>query len=320
MKYMKQANLASLDLNLMVVLDALLEHSHVGRAAAKVGLSQPAASHALRRLREIFGDPLLVRSGLRMQPTPRAEALRTPLAEALERMREILRAKEFEPSKSTREFTIMVPDQLIAVLLAPLVSRIAEVAPLVRLDVLPWRAAAQWKGASAGSFDVFIGCETAGTEGFRRRLLLRDTEALAVRKTHSWRARLSKRRWFEEARHVAVIAPGKQEDPIDEWLRGEGIKRRIALVVPGYLAALQVAASSDLVAFVPRLLIQSQQPASPIAIVAPPLDPGWFDEFLFFPARTETDPASIWFRELILALAATITGDSPRGRIAIPRT
>jgi DNA-binding transcriptional LysR family regulator len=308
---MQQANLTSIDLNLMVVLDALLEHSHVGRAATRVGLSQPAASHALRRLREIFGDPLLVRSGLRMQPTPRAESLRAPLAEALERMREILRAREFEPSKSTRDFTIMVPDHLIAVLLAPLVGRIAEVAPSVRLDVLPWRAAAQWKGTSAGSIDVFIGCETAGTEGFRRRLLLRDTEALAVSNTHSWRTRLSKRRWFEKARHVAVIAPGKQEDPVDEWLRAEGITRRIALTVPGYLAALQVAASSDLVAFVPRLLIQSQQPASPIAIVAPPLDPGWFDEFLFYPVRTESDPASIWFRELILGLTVTTAGGPP---------
>jgi DNA-binding transcriptional LysR family regulator len=296
---MQQTNLTSLDLNLMVVLDALLEHAHVGRAAAKVGLSQPAASHALGRLREIFGDPLLVRSGLRMQPTPRAESLRAPLAEALERMREVLRAREFAPSTSTREFTIMVPDHLIAVLLAPLVSRLAEVAPGVRLDVIPWRAAAQWKGTLASSIDVFIGCETAGTEGFRRRLLLRDTEALAVSKIHPWRRRLSKRRWFEEARHVAVVAPGKQEDPVDEWLRAEGITRRVALTVPGYLAALQVAASSDLVAFLPRLLIQSQQAASPIAIVAPPLDPGWFDEFLFYPARTETDPASIWFRELI---------------------
>jgi DNA-binding transcriptional LysR family regulator len=309
---MQQTNLTSLDLNLMVVLDALLEHSHVGRAAAKVGLSQPAASHALRRLREIFGDPLLVRSGMRMQATPRAESLRAPLAEALERMREVLRAREFEPSTSTRDFTIMVPDHLIPVLLAPLVSRVAEVAPSVRLDVLPWRAAVQWKGASAGSIDVFIGCETAGTEGFRRRLLLRDTEALAVSKSHPWRCRLSKRRWFEEARHVAVIAPGKQDDPVDEWLRTEGITRRIALTVPGYLAALQVAASSDLVAFVPRLLIQSQQPASPIAIVTPPLDPGWFDEFLFYPARTESDPASIWFRELILTLPVTrAAGDRP---------
>jgi DNA-binding transcriptional LysR family regulator len=249
-----------------------------------------------------------------MQPTPRAESLRAPLAEALERMREVLRAREFEPSTSTRDFTIMVPDHLIAVLLAPLVSRVAEVAPSVRLDVLPWRAAVQWKGTLAASIDVFIGCEAAGAEGFRRRLLLRDTEALAVRKTHPWRGRLSKRRWFEEARHVAVIAPGKPEDPVDEWLRAEGIRRPIALTVPGYLAALQVAASSDLVAFIPRLLIQSPQPASPIAVVAPPLDPGWFDEFLFYPARTESDPASIWFRELILALSVGMAGDTNRGQ------
>ena len=112
-----------------------------------------------------------------------------------------------------------------------------------------------------------------------------------------------------------MIAPGKQEDPVDEWLRAEGITRRIALTVPGYMAALQVAASSDLVAFVPRLLIQSQQPSSPIAVVAPPVDPGWFDEFLFYPARTELDPASIWFRDLILALAVTAAGDSPCGQL-----
>src|SRR5687767_125378 len=97
MIYLRIMNLSSLDLNLLVALDALLSEASVGRAASRIGLSQPATSHALRRLREVIGDPLLVRVGARMQLTPRAQALRAPLREALDRVRGLFVAEGFDP-------------------------------------------------------------------------------------------------------------------------------------------------------------------------------------------------------------------------------
>src|SRR5882672_8389748 len=103
-------NLASLDLNLLVALDALLAEASVGRAASRIGLSQPATSHALRRLREMIGDPLLVRVGARMELTPRAQSLRAPLADALEQLRGLFTPEGFDPAVSTRRFALMMPD------------------------------------------------------------------------------------------------------------------------------------------------------------------------------------------------------------------
>ena len=127
-------NLASLDLNLLVALDALVSEVHVGRAAGKVGLSQPAMSHALARLRDLVGDPLLVRVGPRMELTPRAQALRAPLAEALDSVRGLFVAESFDPATSRRRFVLMMPDLVADLLMPSLMARLSG-APGVRLDL-----------------------------------------------------------------------------------------------------------------------------------------------------------------------------------------
>jgi DNA-binding transcriptional LysR family regulator len=107
-------NLNSLDLNLLVALDALLSEANVSRAAMRIGLSQPAASHALQRLRDLIGDPLLVRTGARMELTPRAQALRAPLAQALDQVRSLFIADAFDAASSERQFRLMMPDLAVA--------------------------------------------------------------------------------------------------------------------------------------------------------------------------------------------------------------
>jgi DNA-binding transcriptional LysR family regulator len=135
-------NLASLDLNLLVALDALVSEGHVGRAASRLGLSQPAASHALRRLRGLLHDPLLVRVGAGMELTPRALALRAPLAQMLGQVQELLVAERFEPSSSTRRFTLAMPDLVADLLLPLLIEQIGATAPGIRIDLAPWRGGA----------------------------------------------------------------------------------------------------------------------------------------------------------------------------------
>jgi DNA-binding transcriptional LysR family regulator len=131
-------------------------------------------------------------------------------------------------------------------------------------------------------------------------LLYTDCDALAVRRGHPAAAKLKRRDAFAEARHVAVIIRGQNEDLIDGWLRTKGLERKIALVVPGYIEALHVAARTDLVAFVPQRLIRALSKQLSLVSAAPPLDPGIDEQFMFYPTRAQMDPGSIWLRKLML--------------------
>jgi len=295
MIYIHLMNLNSLDLNLLVALDALLREANVSRAAMRIGLSQPAASHALQRLRDLLGDPLLVRNGARMELTPRAQALRGPLAQALDQVRGLFIPDDFDAGSSERHFRLMMPDLAVELLMPPLMEKITQAAPNIRIDVVPWRGPAIFTAEFARTIDMVISIGDA-FKGFHRQLLYTDSDALAVRRSHPAGAKLKRREAFLNARHVAVVIRGQNEDLIDGWLRAKGIERRIALVVPGYIEALHVAARTDLVAFVPRRLIAALSKQLSLISVTPPLDPGIDEQFMFYPTRAQMDPGSIWLR------------------------
>jgi DNA-binding transcriptional LysR family regulator len=292
-------NLNSLDLNLLVALDALLKEASVSRAAMRIGLSQPAASHALQRLRDVIGDPLLVRTGARMELTPRAQALRGPLAQTLDQVRGLFMPEEFDAGRSERHFRLMMPDLAVELLMPPLMEKVTKQAPGVTIDVVPWRGPAIFTAEFARTIDLVISIGDA-FKGFHRQRLYIDSDALAVRKGHPARARLKQREAFLAARHVAVVIRGQNEDLIDRWLHTKGIERRIALVVPGYIEALHVAARTDLVAFVPRRLITALTKQLSLKTVTPPFDPGIDEQHMFYPTRAQFDPGSIWLRKLML--------------------
>jgi DNA-binding transcriptional LysR family regulator len=307
MIYIHLMNLTALDLNLLVALDALLREANVSRAAMRIGLSQPAASHALQRLREVLGDPLLVRTGARMELTPRAQALRGPLAQALDQVRGLFIPDDFDAASSERQFRLMMPDLAVELLVPPLMEKIARLAPNVRLDIVPWRGPAIFSAEFARTIDLVISIGDA-FKGFHRQLLYSDRDALAVRRGHPVGGKLARREAFLKARHVAVIIRGQNEDLIDGWLRAKGIERRIALVVPGYLEALHIVARTDLVAFVPGRLITALAKPLSLRAVPPPLDPGIDEQFMFYPTRAQFDPGSIWLRNLMLQTGRELDG------------
>jgi DNA-binding transcriptional LysR family regulator len=313
MIYIHLMNLAALDLNLLVALDALLLEANVSRAAMRIGLSQPAASHALQRLRDILGDPLLVRVGARMELTPRAQGLRGPLAQALDQVRGLFIPDDFDAASSERRFRLMMPDLAVELLVPPLMEKIAAQAPNVRLDIVPWRGPAIVTAEFARTIDMVISIGDA-FKGFHRQLLYTDRDALAVRRGHAIGAKLKRREVFLDARHVAVVIRGQNVDLIDDWLRSKRLERRIALVVPGYIEALHIVARTELVAFVPsRLIAALARPLSLLA-VTPPLDPGIDEQFMFYPTRAQFDPGSIWLRKLMLETGRGL--DRPKRRAA----
>src|SRR5229473_4856449 len=308
MIYIRPMNLAALDLNLLVALDALLLEANVSRAAMRIGLSQPAASHALQRLRDLIGDPLLVRNGTRMELTPRALALRGPLAQALDQVRGLFMPDDFDAGRSERHFRLMMPDLAVELLMPPLMEKITRLAPNIRIDVVPWRGPAIFTAEFARTIDMVVSIGDA-FKGFHRQLLYTDSDALAVRRNHPAGAKLKRREAFLNARHVAVVIRGQNQDLIDGWLRTKGIERRIALVVPGYIEALHVAARTDLVAFVPRRLIGALSKQLSLISVTPPFDPGIDEQFMFYPTRAQMDPGSIWLRKLMLETGRELDRD-----------
>ena len=301
-------NLAGLDLNLLVVLDALIDTQSVGRAAARVGLSQPAASHALARLRRMFDDPLLVRTGAGMALTPRAESLKAPLAEALAQVRELFGEEAFDPATSRRRFVLMMPDLVVSIVMPVLLPRLEAAAPGVRLSIAPWRGPAMMTPDFARTVDLVASFVGDAFPGFQRVDFYRDRDVLAVRRGHPVGAGLGRLDAFKAARHVAVIGRGERADPVDDWLAELGIEREVVFAAPSYLQALQVAAASDLVAFVPSRLARSVGPGLGLEVVEPPVDPGFDQQYLYYPARLAVDPASIWLRGQLLATAADLPG------------
>jgi DNA-binding transcriptional LysR family regulator len=300
MIYIQPMNLSSLDLNLLVALDALLTEANVSRAALRIGLSQPATSHALQRLRTMLDDPLLVRVGARMELTPRAQSLRAPLTQTLEQVRELLTSDTFDAARSQRRFRLMMPDIIAELFLPLLATRVGEQAPGVHLEVVPWRGPATITAEFARSLDLIISCLGDAYPGFHRVLLYEDSDALAVRKDHAIGKRLKDADTFFRARHIAVVERGQTEDMIDTWLRAKNLSRQVALTVPGYIQALHVVSQTDLVAFVPRRLIAALSSPLSLLPVEPPIDPGIDKQFMFYPTRAQVDAGSIWLRNLVL--------------------
>src|SRR3981081_246650 len=175
----------------------------------------------------------------------------------------------FNAARSERHFRLMMPDLAVELLMPSLMEKITQAAPNVRIDIVPWRGPAIFGAEFARSIDLVISIGDA-FKGFHRQLLYPARDTLAGTRGHSVGAKLKRRDVFLNARHVAVIIRGQNEDLIDGWLRSKGIERRIALVVPGYIEALHVAARTDLVAFVPRRLIGALSKQLSLSTVAPP--------------------------------------------------
>ena len=299
-------NLAALDLNLLVALESLLEEASVGRAADRVALSQPAMSHALKRLRILLGDPLLVRVGARMQLTARGEALRCPVKDVLSRVRDLLASENFDPARSTRTFHLFVSDYASDLLLPSLRKQLQHEAPGVSIRVQHGGGFRLDPFELARAVDVAIVCVPNSFPGFYQQRLFTDRDAGAVRRGNAIARRISDQAEFLKAKHVAVVGREFAEDPVDTWLHEEGHQRNVALTVPHYLQALHVVAQSDLIAVVPERLIRAYSAVLHLDVLPVPLDAGTFDEYLLHPATKHSDPGCVWLRGVLQQVAKSL--------------
>ena len=299
-------NLRSLDLNLLVALESLLEEASVGRAADRVALSQPAMSHALKRLRILLGDPLLVRVGSEMQLTARGQALRYPVKDVLSRVRDLLVMETFDAARSTRTFHLFVSDYASDLLFPLLRKQLQREAPSIAIRVQQGGAFRVDSFELARAVDVAITCVPSSFKGFYQQRLFTDRDACAVRRGSSITSKISRKAEFLKLKHVAVVGREFREDPVDTWLHAEGCQRNVALTVPHYLQALHVVAQSDLIAVIPERLIRAYSQVLDLDVLPAPLDVGTFHEYLLHPATKHCDPGCVWFRGVLHRVAKSL--------------
>jgi DNA-binding transcriptional LysR family regulator len=306
---MHTVHIAAIDLNLVVVLRALLDERSVSRAALRLGLSQSATSHALGRLREVVNDPLFVRTRTGLVPTARAEAMAASLRTSLDVLDATLFAHaQFDPAKVKRTFHIRPSDYVEYLLIPRLVERLVEVAPEV--DIFARSTAMEPVLAlEQGELDLLIQPPRTGerTEGLHMQKLWDEHFIGLARRGHPLtRGRVTFER-FARAKHVLVAPRGQPGGgPIDDALRQRGLERRIVFTTPSFLAAPQVVAATDLVMILPARLATALARPLRLAAFDPPVEVPGFEIAMFWHARHDSDPAHAFVREEIARVAASL--------------
>ncbi len=301
----------SVNLNLLAALDALLQEEHVGRAAERVGVTQSAMSHSLRQLRELLDDPLLVRDGHRMVPTPRAESLVPLLERGLLALDAVLQApQDPNPSGFTQQFTVALQDIPSAILLPSLFERMQREAPLASLAVV---APSPTLGDDLlhGRTHIAMVPPFAAPRGLVTRMLPSRSDAgwvVAGRTDHpALQGEQLTLDDYCELPHVMVSVTGRGGSWVDELLAESGRERRIALRLPYGLASPLPLLSSDAVLTVPELAARHFAELWPITWTRTPFEgPAPSEMLLGWHGRFDTDPAHQWFRELFFEEASTV--------------
>jgi len=293
-------SLSSLDLNLLLVLDTVLAERSVVRAARRLHVTPPAISNALARLRSVLRDPLIVRSGRGIVPTPRADALAPSLSRALRELDLALHGDAFDPATTDRTFTLAIADAGQVVKLPHIVATLSAKMPRARLRISSIDRLFAAGGLAGTEIDVLIGAGEKGP-GIRARPLYQETIVLVARVGHpKIRPRIGKAQ-LAALRHVEVqVAPGRGSRPLAVSYAALGVERDIALVVPTFTAAAAVVAGSDLVASLPDSLVSVLGPRLALRRVTTPLAPIRSTINLLWHERTHADPALSAFRELLI--------------------
>ncbi|WP_426204519.1 LysR family transcriptional regulator [Pseudomonas sp. TWP3-1] len=291
------------DLNLLITLDVLLREGSVARAAEQLRLSPSAMSRALARLRETTGDPLLVRAGRGLVPTPRALELRERVALLVQQAEAVLRPAEVLDLKQLhRTFTLRSSDGFVETFAAALLARIASDAPNVRLRFVQ-KTDKDSTLLRDGRVDLETGVISDNTDdSLHSRILFRDRFIGVVREGHALSAvKLSAKR-YAAGGHVLVSRRGRNSGPIDEALQALGLTRDIVTTVSGFSAALALVRDSDLIASVPERHTANLR-AGVHSFNLPPLLPDINVSMLWHP-RMDADPAHRWLRNLVREICA----------------
>ncbi len=297
-------SLRDIDLNLLVVFLQLYKERRVALVAENLGLTAPAVSNALSRLRKMLGDELFLRTARGMEPTPYANLLAEPIASALASIRDTLdRELEFDPASSTRRFTIAMTDLGEIHFLPKLMSRLGEIAPGVTISTVRNTSDNLADDLEAGRVDIAIGLLPQLKGGFFQRLLFRQRYVCVLRQGHPLDRGAMTLEDFEGAQHVVVVAGGTGHAIADDTIQRRGVKRNVRLSVPHFNALGHILARTDLIATIPERYVRENVVPFGLTFLPHPIPIPEFDVNQFWHAKFNKEPGNQWLRNLIGELA-----------------
>ncbi|NKF23937.1 LysR family transcriptional regulator [Solimonas marina] len=292
------ATSSRVDLNLFRVFDAVYRAGSLTQAAAQLHLTQPAISNALARLRRQFGDPLFVRDGRRVAPTPRARAVAPDIAAALQALQRSLAVPQrFDAAASTRRFVLGMRDVLEFALMPTLTRQLLEQGPQLQLQSARIERRRLDRELVAGALDLAVDVPMTVGDELVREPLFREGLCVAMRPDHPLAgAPLRVESWLA-ARHITVSS--RRTGPVleDAVLQGEGLRRDVAVRCQHYYGACHLAASSDLLLVLPRYYGEWFKTQLPLRLAPPPVALPELEVMMYWPRNAEHDPAHGWLRE-----------------------
>lgn len=299
----------SLDLNLLIDLDALLQEGSVAGAARRLHLSAPAMSRRLARLRDAFGDPLFVPAGRGLVPTPRALALRPAVQAAVDQVRSVLQPPRVDLARLERTFTVRANDGFAGAWAARLSARLRAEAPGAALQFVP-RASRDTEALRGGAVDLDILVRQGHAPEIASEALFRAPLVGVARRGHPLCAVPAEDgvgvAQFVSWQHIAT-SPGRRScAAVDEALARQGLRRTIALVAPGFQAALSMAVASDLVAVMPAPFVQWAMAYQPVGAFALPFALPAVEVEQCWHLRQHADPVHAWLRAQVKTLCTDL--------------
>ncbi len=298
-------DIKNIDLNLLGVFQAVWNQKSISRAAKKVGLSQPAMSAALSRLRESFKDPLFVRSSEGMAPTHRAKEIAEPIHKALDLIRSSLRGDPeavFQPQGCRREFRVAMSDWMALQVLPPLQKYLRKTAPQTTVTVLDMTPKQMHEALLSSSLDLAItGQENYGSGKYQQTLYHEEYRTI-VSSRHSRIQRELTLKQFIEFPHILFSPQGKGLGAVDRALAKKKLKRKIAFRVPYSLAIPVLIQDTDFIATVPRPLAEVFSALAKVEAFMPPVSLSGHDIVQYWNQENHGDPAHRWFRSAIADL------------------
>jgi len=296
--FITAVNISQIDLNLLPVLEAVLSERSATGAARRLHVTQSAVSNSLARLRHALGDPLLVRNARGLVPTPRALALQPELMQIMRSLRTLISEREaFDPTTSTREFTLACADYCTTILGARLVELMRKRAPAARLRFVPLEQLAGPDGLSS-HVDLHVGMPPRVPSGCHSAALFEDSFVCMLRADQRAAKKL-KLKDYLQAKHVRVSVLNSASDPIDRALAKRRLSRSIAVTVPHFSVLPMIIEQSALVATLSRRLAESQARSSQVTLCQLPFSLGKRVTRMVWHERSEVDPGGKFFRDLV---------------------
>ncbi|MBA1146019.1 LysR family transcriptional regulator [Ectothiorhodospiraceae bacterium WFHF3C12] len=300
-------NISDLDLNLLTVFDAVYTERSITRAADNLGMSQPAVSNALGRLREAVGDPLFIRVGRGVAPTARAQQLAGPLRRALDTIQHTLSEQWlFDYASAEHHFRIAMSDYGDAVILPKLLDWLSRAAPGVSLSVIPVSELDLPGEMRAGHVDLAVGNLEFLEAHSRTERLLEESFVTVVRADHPQIRDNLTLRQYASTPQVHVMHPSRGSPLVDRELAAHGLERRIAVRVSSFMAVPVIVAESDLIATLPLRLARSFAGIMGLRLLDPPVSLGSVSINQYWHPRTDRDPANQWLREAVRIIGERI--------------